>query len=206
MKFLVLFDSALNWAPLAAGVAAIIFVYLRHRKGTCEIRTMRKLVLSLAGFLALIVVAKIAVHYFILAGDPLFGALLLPPHQTLSDWFAPMAASRYLFPYVVSLVAAALAYFIAPLVNKLFKGQLFAEEDKYIIAVAALIVGWPNFVMYLGAAVILTVLLSIRETLRYGIEARIVLTDALIFSVPLVLLFGNVIAPYLYLYKLAIFA
>lgn len=203
--FLSLFDSALNWAPLAAGVAAIVFVYLKHRKGACEIRIMRKLVLSLAGFLAGIVAFKIAVHYFILAGDPSFGALLLPPHQPWS-WFTNMAIARYLFPYAVSLIVAAFAYFIAPLVNKLFKGQLFAEEDKYIIALAALIVGWPNFVMYLGAAVILTVLLSIRETLRYGIEARIVLTDALIFSVPLVLLFGNIIAPYLYLYKLTIFA
>lgn len=204
--FLSLFDSALNWAPLAAGVAAIVFVYLKHRKGACEIRIMRKLVLSLAGFLAGVVALKIITHYFILASDPSFGALLLPPHQALSDWFVPMAAKRYLFPFIVSLAAATLAYFIAPLVNKLFKGQLFAEEDKYIIALAALIVGWPNFVMYLGAAVILTVLLSIRETLRFGIEARIVLTDALIFSVPLVLLFGNIIAPYLYLYKLTIFA
>lgn len=204
--FLSLFDSALTYAPLAAGIVAIVFVYLKHRKGACEVRIMRKLVLSLAGFLGCVVVLRIATHYFILANDPSFGALLLPPHQTLSDWFAPMAASRYLFPYVVSLVAAALAYFIAPLVNKLFKGQLFAEEDKYIIALAALIVGWPNFVMYLGTAIILTVLLSIRETLRYGIEARIVLTDALIFSVPLVLLFGDIVAPYLYLYKLTIFA
>ena len=26
-----LFDSVLNWAPLAAGVAAIVFVYLNRR-------------------------------------------------------------------------------------------------------------------------------------------------------------------------------
>lgn len=204
--FLTLFDSVLDWTPLVAGVAAIVFVYLKHRKGACEIRIMRRLVLSLAGFLACIVALKVAVHYFILAGDPSFGALLLPPHQSVWDWFVPMAVKRYLFPYIVSLAVAALAYFIAPLVNKLFKGQLFAEEDKYIIALAALIVGWPNFVMYLGAAVILTVLLSIRETLRYGIEARIVLTDALIFSAPLVLALGPIVAPYLYLYKLTIFA
>ncbi|MCR4322807.1 MAG: hypothetical protein NUV61_01840 [Candidatus Azambacteria bacterium] len=204
--FLLLFDSVLDYAPIAAGVAAIIFVYLKHRKGACEIRVMRKLALSLAGFLAGVVVLKVVTHYFILAGDPSFGALLLPPHQALSDWFFPMTAKRYLFPFIVSLAAAALAYFIAPLVNKLFKGQLFAEEDKYIIALAALIVGWPNFVMYLGAAVILTVLLSIRETLRFGIEARIVLTDALIFSILVVLLFGNIVASYLNLYMLAIFA
>lgn len=200
-----LFDSALEWAPLVAGVAAIVFVYLKHRKGMCEIRIMRKLVLSLAGFLAGVVALKILVHYFILAGDPSFGALLLPPHQSWS-WFTTMAIARYLFPFLISLTAAALAYFIAPLVNKLFTGQLFAEEDKYIIALAALIVGWPNFVIYLGAAVMLTILLSLRETLRYGIEARIVLTDALIFSVPLVLALGPIVAPYLYLYKLTIFA
>lgn len=205
MKFLTLFDSVLAYAPLVAGVAAIVFVYLRHRKGTCEIRIMKKLVFALAGFLGGIVVLKIAVHYFILAGDPSFGAKLLPPYQPW-DWFGIMAIKRYLFPYVVSLAVAALAFLVTPLVNKLFKGQLFAEEDKYIVALAALIVGWPNFVLYLGAAVILTVLLSIRETLRYGIEARIVLTDALIFSVPLVLVFGAIVAPYLYLYKLTIFA
>lgn len=203
--FLSLLDSVLNYAPLAAGVAAIVFVYLKHRKGACEIRIMRKLVLSLVGFLAGIVALKIVAHYFILAGDPSFGALLLPPHQSWS-WFVNMAVARYLFPFVVSLVVAALAFLVEPLVNKLFKGQLFAEEDKYIVALAALVIGWPNFVLYLGAAVILTVLLSIRETLRYGIEARIVLTDALIFSVPLVLLFGNIVTPYLRLYTLTIFA
>lgn len=206
MKFLTLFDSMLNWMPLVAGVAAIVFVYLKHRKGACEIRVMRKLVLALAGILGGIVALKILVHYFILAGDSSFGIFLLPPHRSLLSWFAPMAIKRYLFPFVVSLVVAALAFPVEPLVNKLFKGQLFAEEDKYIVALAALIVGWPNFVIYLGAAVILTVLLSIRETLRYGIEARIVLTDALIFSVPLVLALGPIIAPYLYLYKLTIFA
>ncbi|MEK7494207.1 MAG: hypothetical protein AAB630_03575 [Patescibacteria group bacterium] len=167
---------------------------------------MRKLMLSLAGFLGGVVVLKIVVHYFILAGDPSFGVFLLPPHKPLWDWLAPMVIKRYLFPYVVSLTIAALAFLVEPLVNKLFKGELFAEEDKYIVALAALIVGWPNFVMYLGAVVILTVLLSIRETLRYGIEARIVLTDALIFSIPLVLAFGTIVAPYLYLYKLTIFA
>ncbi len=203
--FLSFFDSALIYAPLVAGIAAIVFVYLKHRKGACEIRIMRKLVFTLAGFLGGIVALKILTHYFILAGDSSFGALLLPPHQSWS-WFANMAIARYLFPYVISLAVAALAYLIAPLVNTLFKGQLFAEEDKYIIALAALIVGWPNFVLYLGAAVILTVLLSVRETLRYGIEARIVLTDALIFSAPLVLALGPIVAPYLYLYKLTIFA
>ncbi|MBI5912978.1 hypothetical protein HY839_00890 [Candidatus Azambacteria bacterium] len=204
--FFSLLDSALNWVPLVAGVAAIVFVYIRHRKGTCEIRIMKKVVLSLAGFLACIVVFKIAVHYFILRSDASFGIGLLPPHTPLWDWFAPMAIARYVFPFAVALAAAGIAFLVTPLVNKLFKGELFAEEDKYIVALAALIVGWPNFVLYLGAAVMLTVLLSIRETLRYGIEARIVLTDALIFSVPLVLLFGDIVAPHLYLYKLTIFA
>lgn len=204
--FLFLLDSALDWAPLVVGVAVIIFVYLKHKKGTCEIRIMKKVVLSLAGLLAGIVVLKIAVHYLILRSDPSFGVGLLPPHTPLWGWFAPMVIKRYIFPYTVALAVAGLAFLIEPLVNKLFKGELFAEEDKYIIALAALIVGWPNFVLYLGAAVVLTVLLSIRETLRYGIEARIVLTDALIFSVPLVLLFGSIVAPYLYLYKLTIFA
>ena len=204
--FLSLFDSALNWVPLVAGVAVIVFVYLKHRTGTCEIRIMRKLVYALAGFLACVVAAKIAVHYFILAGDPSFGIGLLPPHTPLWDWFAPMVLKRYIFPYAIALAAAGIAFLVTPLVNTLFKGELFAEEDKYIVALAALIVGWPNFVLYLGAAVMLTVLLSIRETLRYGIEARIVLTDALIFSVPLVLLFGDIVAPYLYLYKLTVFA
>lgn len=204
--FLSLLDSALDWAPLIAGVAAVIFVYLRHRTGTCEIRIMKKLVFSLAGFLAFIVIAKIATHYFILKSDPSFGALLLPPHQPLWNWFTPMAIARYLFPYMISLIVAGLAFVIEPLVNKLFHGELFAEEDKYIVALGALIVGWPNFVLYLGTAIVLTVLLSLRETLRYGIEARIVLTDALIFSAPIVLIFGPIVAPYLYLYKLTIFA
>lgn len=200
-----LLDSALTYAPLVSGVATIVFVYLKHRTGMCEIRIMKKLVIGLAGFLACVVAARIAVHYLILKGDPSFGALLLPPHQSWG-WFLRMAISRYVFPYAVSLTVAGLAFFIEPLVNKLFKGQLFAEEDKYIVALASLIVGWPHFVLYCGAVVILTIVLSIRETLRYGIEARIVLTDALIFSVPLVLLFGTIVAPYLYLYKLTIFA
>ena len=45
---------------------------------------------------------------------------------------------RYVFPYAVSLAVAALAFLVEPLVNKLFKGELFAEEDKYIIALRRL--------------------------------------------------------------------
>lgn len=200
-----LLDIALSWADIIVGAGVFAFMFLAHRKGTLSEARLKKTALVLTLFLAVVTGVKIATHYFILKADASFGAFLLPPHQPL-DWFAIMALKRYAFPFAAALVAGIAMYFAAIRVNKTFRGDLFVEQDRYIFLLAALIVGWPNFVLYLATAIILTVFLSGAATLRHGADTRIVLTDALLYAIPVVLLFGNTVAPYIELWRLTIFS
>lgn len=201
-----LLDTALYYVPFAAGIALFFFILFKHRKGVLSGDALKKPVIIVALFLAFATAARIAIHYLILKNDASFGAFLLPPHQPLLDWFAPMALKRYLFPYIVSLAAGALMYGIAAWTNKFFNGELFADEDKYIFAAAALVIGWPSFVLYLASALVLTVFLSGIATLRHGADTRIVLTDALIYSILVAFVLSITVGSLLPLNKLTIFA
>lgn len=196
--------SFFTYGELAAGIVALLFIYVRHMRGTLTPDLLKKIAFAFVLFSAGMLAIKIAGGYLLLRADPA-GKLFLPPNQSW-DWFAATVLSRFVFPFVMSLVAAAVMYVAAIGTNKYFTGELFAEEDKYIFVFAAFAVGWPNFIVYLGAAVILTVFLSGIAALRHGADTRIVLTDALLFAVPVTLLFANTLAPYLQLFTLGIAA
>lgn len=185
----------MQYAELAAGIGILIFIYAKHMRGTLAPYLLKKIAIMFALFCASMLAVKIIAGYLLLRADP-SGKLFLPPHQSW-DWFISVMTSQYVFPFIMSLVAATVMYAAAIGTNKYFKGELFAEEDKYIFVFAAFVVGWPNFIVYLGAAVILTVFLSGIAALRHGADTRIVLTDALLFAIPVALLFSHTLAPYL---------
>lgn len=196
--------TIMQYGDVAASTAALVYIYAQHIRGKLTANTLKKIAIGFGIFLAGILVIKIIAGYFFLRNSPM-GSLMLPPNQSWS-WFMHTMLSTYVFSFIVSLVAGISMYYAAILTNKSFAGELFAEEDKYIFVFAAFAVGWPNFIIYLLAAVILTVFLSGVSALRHGADTRIVLTDALLYAIPVTLLFAGAIAPYLKLNSLLIFA
>lgn len=199
-----LFTTVFAYGELVIGIAILAYLYAKHMRGALTVPTLKKIVFLFALFLAGMLACKIIAGYLLLRADPM-GKLLIPPSQSW-DWFMRLMFSQYAFPFIISLLAGASMYYAAILTNRSFAGELFAEEDKYIFLFAALIVGWPNFIVYLLAAIILTVFLSGIATLRHGADTRIVLTDALLFAIPVTLLIAGTLAPYLDLFRYGIAA
>lgn len=196
--------TIISYGELVASVGVLAFIYGKHMRGALAAPTLKKIVLWFALFLAGMLALKIIAGYFLLRADPM-GNLLLPPNQSW-DWFVRLMLLQYAFPFIASLVAGVAMYYAAVWTNRSFAGELFAEEDKYIFMFAALAVGWPYFIVYLGAAVILTVFLSGIASLRHGADTRIVLTDALLYAIPVTLLSASTLAPYLNLGSLLLYA
>lgn len=199
-----LFTTVFAYGELVIGIAILAYLYAKHMRGALTVPTLKKIVFLFALFLAGMLASKIIAGYLLLRADPM-GKLLIPPSQSW-DWFMRLMFSQYAFPFIISLLAGAIMYYAAILTNRSFAGELFAEEDKYIFLFAALIIGWPNFIVYLLAAVILTVFLSGIAVLRHGADTRIVLTDALLFAIPVTLLIASMLAPYLNLFRFGIAA
>ncbi len=198
-------NDIVQYAPVAASVAALGFAYVRHWKGTLEPKMLKKLNWYLAMFLIVFIATKIIMQYFVYRGDP-FAQYFLPPHNPNGwSWFAFSMWRTHIAPFVFSLVAGAFMYFVALHTNKSFKRELFVENDKYIFLLAALMVSWPHYALYLGLVVILTIMQTITvSAAKNDFGSRIILTNALFLSAVAVLLFGSLIAQRVGLWMLSI--
>ena len=95
------------------------------------------------------------------------------------------------------MLAGAFMYAAAIFTDARFKRELFVEQDPYIFILAALTVGWPNFVMFLALSAILTVAQSaVVSSVKKDFTHRVVITNILLASAVLVLLFGDIVGVY----------
>ena len=108
-------------------------------------------------------------------------------------------------PLLFSLLAGAFMYVAAIFTDARFKRELFVEQDPYIFVLVALAAGWPNFVLFLALAAILTVAQSaVVSAVKKDFTHRVVITNVLLASAVLVLLFGNIAGQYLKIWLLTI--
>ncbi len=200
-----LFATILSYAPIVVGVALFIFAYVWHLRDKLTPRTLKKCAWFTAIFFGLLIIARITLEYYVRKNDP-FAKLMLPPNQSI-DWFAYKMLAQYVVPYAAALVAGLFMYFVALRTNKWSGRELFVENDKYILLLAALIVGWPQYVLYLVLAVVLTVVQSLTvSAAKNDFGNRVILTNALLLSLAGVLAFGALVAPYVQLWRLTIYA
>ncbi len=196
-------NAIIQYGETGVSIAVLALVYGKYRKNTLTTQWLKKAAWFVALFFAAITLVKIGGRYYFLITEP-FGKLMLPPYQSWA-WFAQTALQKYLAPYAFALLGGALLYFAAVRTNRYFGGELFLPHDKYILFMAAFMTGWPGFILYLACVVILAVLSSVFFSLKQkSLAMRVVLTVPLFLSVPIVLLFGAAVAPYVNLWKLTI--
>lgn len=196
-------NALLNWADVIASTAIVILLAVRWKRNALTEPLLKKMLLSCVAFFGAYALAQAVGRYYFLKIDP-FGQLLLPPYQSWG-WFAQTALQQYIAPFAFALISGALLFKATAPVNRYFGGELFLKQDAYILFIAALLTGWPGFVLYLCFAVALTALYSLASSIRYrSLAVRIMLTFPLILAIPLVLLLQDMIAPYVYLWKLTI--
>ena len=196
-------NNIILFIPLIAGLLMFAYVFARNWRERLTIGALKKLILFFALFLVALAAAKIFLQYEIYKNDP-FSRLMIPPYQSW-HWFIYNMWRVNAAPLLFSMLAGAFMYAAAIFTDARFKRELFVEQDPYIFVLAALTVGWPNFVMFLTLAAILTVAQSaVVSSVKKDFTHRVVITNVLLASAVLVLLFGNIAGAYFKMWLLTI--
>ena len=196
-------NTIVLYIPLVVGLLMFAYVFARNWRGELTVGSLKKLILFFALFLVALAGVKIFLQYEIYKNDP-FSQLMIPPYQSW-DWFAYSMWRVNVAPLLFSMLAGAFMYAAAIFTDARFKRELFVEQDPYIFVLAALAIGWPNFVMFLALAAILTVAQSaVISLVKKDFAHRVVITNVLLASAVLVLLFGNIAGQYLKIWLLTI--
>lgn len=203
IQYLNTVNTILTYAPIVGGVSFLAFTYIQHLRGKLTAQILRKCVWYAAVFFGLIVAAEIITQYYAYKNDP-FGKLFVPPHQKIG-WFLHYSWTHFLAPYVFSFASGLFMYFVALTTNTSFKRELFVENDKYVFLLAALILSWPNYVLYLLLSALLVAVQTIAvSAIKKDFGQRVVLTNALLLSIGGILIFSGTIAKYVELWKLTV--
>lgn len=204
MKYLDTINTALTYAPMVGGAALLAFTYIQHLRDKLTPQVLKKCVWFAALFFGIVIIGEIIAQYYTYKADPAIGSHLLPPYQKIG-WFALHSWYWYVAPYVLSFAAGLFMYGVALSTNKSFKRELFVENDKYVFLLAALILSWPNYALYLTFAAILVAIQTIVVTvMKNDFGERVVLTHALLLSIAGVLIFGKIVAARIGLWILTI--
>jgi len=196
-------STIVSYIPLVAGLLMFAYVFARNWRGKLTIGALKKLILFFALFLVVLAGVKIFLQYEIYKNDP-FSQLMIPPYQSW-DWFAYSMWRVHIAPLLFSMLAGAFMYAAAIFTDARFKRELFVEQDPCIFVLAALAVGWPNFVMFLVLAAVLTVAQSaVISLVKKDFTHRVVITNVLLASAVLVLLFGNATGQFFKMWLLTI--
>ena len=196
-------NNIILFIPLVTGLLMFVYVFAKNWRGNLAVSTLKKLILFFALFLVTLAGVKILLQYEIYKNDS-FSRLMLPPYQSWY-WFIYSMWRVNAAPLLFSLLAGAFMYAAAIFTDARFKRELFVEQDPYIFILAALAVGWPNFVLFLALAAILTVAQSaVVSAVKKDFTHRVVITNVLLASAVLVLLFGNATGQFFKMWLLTI--
>ena len=197
-------NDIILYIPTAAGLLVFAWVFVKSLRGRLTMSALKKLVLFFAIFMGAIIITKIFLQYEIYKNDP-FGKLFIPPYNTI-NWFVFSMWKKFVAQYLFALVAGVLMYIAALFTDTRFKRELFVEQDPYILILAAIAIGWPNFVLFLVLAAILTVAQSaIASAMKKNFTGhRVIITNALLISALLILIFGNAAGQYVKIWMLTI--
>lgn len=92
-----------------------------------------------------------------------FSKLLLPPHQPIK-YFLQYSWTNFWFSAVLSVGASFLFWLLLKTFKK-YQGRFFAEREPELGFLCALIVGWPNFIIFVALAFTLAIIISSFQTI-----------------------------------------
>lgn len=136
------------------------------------------------------ILASSAFQYYAWLHGEGISQYLLPPYQPIS-YFLGYSWQHFIFSPVVGIAVSFLIVAYFGLLNRIFKKQYLDFEDTLILMSGAMIVGWPNVVVYLGIAFMLTIFKMLYLYYIKHEMIRVPLTGALILAAFLTLLVGD---------------
>lgn len=190
--------SFIIWLPITffwAVFAVLLFLYAAQSflewKGkitpTFFGKIYKLLPIILISFYVFYALIKTFAQYYVWSHNSL-SKLFLPPHQNLS-YFLFYSFGRFWLNALLAVAAAFLFYLLLKRLNRYRRG-LFKDGETEIGFAAALLSGWPGFVVFVPIVFIVTIILSIIRSLAFKLKTT-TLGPALLVSAVIILLYGN---------------
>lgn len=170
-------------------VLSLLFYFFRNRL-FIKLSLILKffiLVILMIGFRLLYAALLTFSQYYIWSRQE-FTKLLLPPTQSVK-YFIQYSFTHFWIGTLISIGAAIVFYLFLRLLWK-YQQRFFNKDEIMFGFLMALIIGWPNFVIFIPAVFIFTILISLIRTLIFG-NVYTGLYFSLILAGLLVLLLGD---------------
>ncbi|HEV8601230.1 MAG TPA: hypothetical protein VGQ87_01375 [Patescibacteria group bacterium] len=201
----------LNWLPrIFFGFVFILaaILYYRQKKqipGSFLHLTYKKLIVTASAFYILFAASLTWAQYYIWSQNKFTKLLLTTPldQKSLGEvfkhfpwlfkfklgYFIIYVAERFWLEVLLAFVITALFYFFLKSLSK-YREEFFEPEELQLALLLGLIMGWPNFVVFLILSFVMVVLISIFNRF-YLKEEYTTLSLAFLIAAGSTLLFGT---------------
>lgn len=150
---------------------------------------INKLIAAALFFSAILAIIKTINQYYVWSGNEL-SRLLLPPHQSIK-YFIFYAFSRFWLGVLIGAAVSFLFYLFLKFLEKR-QSRFFIKGETALGFLTALLVGWPNFVIFLPLVFVSTILIAIYRQLILK-ESYTTLGYPFLLAAGLALIFGRAI-------------
>lgn len=158
-------------------------------------KAYKLLPLILISFYIFYALIKTFAQYYVWSHNQ-FSKLFLPPYQDLS-YFLFYSFGRFWLNALLAVVAAFLFYLLLKRLNR-HRSGLFKDGEMEAGFAAALLSGWPGFVVFAPLVFIVTIILSVIRSLAFKLKTTTLGLPFLISAV-IILLWGSKLITLLHL-------
>lgn len=131
-----------------------------------------------------------------------FSKLFLPPYQPI-NYFIKYSFAHFWLGMILGVAAAFLFYFVLKMARKTNHLEAPLPSDSKVGLLGALVVGWPNFIIFIAVALVSAVLFSAYRGIICK-KTNIGFFWPVIVSAIITLIFGNYLITFFHLAVLRI--
>lgn len=162
---------------------------------------IKKLIIAILSFRIVYSSVFTGLQYFTWQNNE-FSKLFLPPYQSIS-YFIKYSFTHFWLGMILGVALAFLFYFILKTTRKTNHLEAPLPSDSKVGLLGALIVSWPNFIVFVAVALISAVLFSAYRGIIYK-KTDISLFWPFIVAAIITLIFGNYLISFFHLAVLRI--
>lgn len=206
MNFIYNYSQFLSHIPKIfsyAIFALLFFLILKKEVIFFKIKSVKRLIVLQLFFFAIYSFFLTYLQYFTWKNNE-FSKLFLPPYQSIS-YFIKYSFTHFWLGMILGIISAFLFYFILKISRKFSKKTHLETEfpSEKTGLLCMLIVGWPNFIIFVIIVLISAVLFSIYRWVVYK-KTDISLFLPFMVATVITLIFGNYLINFIHLAVLRI--
>lgn len=150
---LALLNKIISLSVFVFSVAVLSFLSFAVFKNKINKKNTLMLAIFAVAFLIFFAIFKSILQYFTWTGDS-FAKHFLPPYNDIF-YFFQYSFFKFFMPSLVAIFFSAVVVLAIFLIGKIYKKKaLFSEYDGYLFFIGGVLVGWPNFLLYISAVFI----------------------------------------------------